>query len=226
MSSGTFMLCVHRDVSITTMSSLFRAVGPEWGIMVEFGDALVSRARSRLCTRWLDERPNDDVCMMVDDDIKFSRETADAVAAVCREKRGIAAALMSTRDGTHLTAVSLDGGAPKDEGGDEPIEVRWITGFVAYHRDIFEHLSKELPLLHRKEGQPFYPFFMPGIIEMNGQQIYMGEDYAFAERARTAGFKSWLVPTVSVGHITRALVTPDNMGIIAALAAEGKAGNL
>jgi len=77
------------------------------------------------------------------------------------------------------------------------------AGFLCVHRRVFEALDATLPLCNESFGQPFRPYFMPMIGERDGKPWYLGEDFAFSERARRAGFKVFADTTIRLRHFGR-----------------------
>src|SRR3990167_607480 len=56
---------------------------------------------------------------------------------------------------------------------------------------------------HLGEGTPFWPSYMPFVIPDDGveENLYLSEDWALCERAKRAGFKMWLDPSIRLGHV-------------------------
>lgn len=221
----TLAICAHRDVSIATFGSVISLLAKStgWSLLIETGDALISRSRSIAVSRWLRECPQDDVLLMTDDDFLFTPEGAQACVDLAREKQGIVAGVTPLRGGEYTAIVPLgmtfnDDRTPSQpwlSPDCEPLEIKWAGGFLAYHRRVFETLSKTLPLLHAKDTIPaFWPFFMPAVAEMNGRGVYLSEDYACHERARKAGFAVWVQPKAQVGHVANITVSSQNMAYI------------
>ena len=170
------------------------------------GDALVERARSINAT-WFMNHTDADVHLSIDSDITdFS--VADA-KKICEQAmtNDIVCGLYVTRSGnarpfpTSFIGADVDVEMGMDK--EQLCPVDWgATGFMAVHRRVFEKLSKDLPLLHKSNGErAFYPFYQTMIVEHNGENILLSEDYAFTQRARDAGFGCWFNPGVRLGHI-------------------------
>ena len=179
------------------------------------GDALVSRARSIAASAFL--RSDCDVMLSIDSDIWFRPE--DAIA-LCEKAitRGIIAALYMTRSLNIQPALMLSNRPVTFSPDAEPVEVPFSsTGFMAATRAVFETLSAELPLCHkgwsdRGADTSFWPFYMPYTIPWEGDgNLYLSEDWAFCQRAKDAGFKVWLDPSVRVGHIGSYMYTLEDL---------------
>jgi hypothetical protein len=76
-------------------------------------------------------------------------------------------------------------------------------GFVYSHRSLYEGIQKhcELPECNAQFGSVMVPYFMPFPIPHKNGQWYLGEDYAFCERARQSGFKIMLDTQIRLWHV-------------------------
>lgn len=214
----TLGLFIYRSLSISTFKSVLELlgspIGQNWQVEVETGDALISRARSSLASKWLRES-QDDVLVMCDDDFYFTPEGLEALVQLCREKQAIVAGVTPLRSGEYTAIVPLDPNSaetPWDSREAAPQRVLRAGGLLAYPRAVFEALTHTLPLLHRHDRIPaFWPFFAPAFIEERGIDVYLSEEYACQERARQAGFEVWVQPACQVGHSAEILVSSGNM---------------
>lgn len=194
---ATVIVVAHRDITVPTVECLFELVGRDWPIAIQYGDALIDRARSKAASIWY-RKAETDVMLMIDDDIVFRREDAERVVALAREKRSIACAAYPVGDGGHLASRAWPGERLDFGPEREPREIRWpATGFMAVHRDVIEALAKTLPECYPGEPDAFWPMFTPFAFEGN----YLSEDYAFGQRAREAGYPTWLDPRVILIHL-------------------------
>jgi len=217
--SKALILCAHRNLTLPTFGSILNLMStqPDWRVIVEAGDALISRVRSIAVSRWLREYPGDEAFLMIDDDFQFTPEAAEAIINLAIDKRGIAAGVTPLRSGHYTAIVPLSGEREMWLAPDvEPFEIKWAGGALAYHRDVFIRMAKTLPLLHKKDTiASFWPFFMPSIHTLaDGREIYLSEDYACHERARELGFKVWVQPAAQIGHLSEVMTTPQNMPIV------------
>ena len=219
---STLCLCAHRHVSLQTMKAMIDLLGSggSWSAQVETGDALICRARSTAASEWLRHAPDSDVLVMTDDDFYFTVDGINALAAVARETRGIAAGVTPLRSGEYTAIVPLVQGL--DEPWRDPRspvqEIRWAGGLLAYHRSVFEELVPTLPFLHAQDRiKPFWPFFQPFPAMSHGQAIYLSEDYACHERARAVGKHVYVVPACQVTHQAEIDVTTQTMDRVRAL---------
>lgn len=171
------------------------------------GDALISRSRSQAAS--LFARSDYDVLFITDSDITFRPEDVVKLCERCLDGHDIIGAAYLTRQGQHGPAVML----PKNQGvvfapGSQPVEIPYTaTGFMAVSKAVVEALSHTLPLCHKNwiieggEDVSFWPMFMPFVGDIDGNTVMFSEDWAFAERAKQAGFKVWLDPSIRIGHV-------------------------
>jgi len=213
---ASLLLCAYRGVSIQTMKPLMALAGAGWRIKPKWGDALISRIRSKIVTEWW-ARTADDVFLMIDDDIIFKPADADRIVAQARQLRGIVCAAYPVRDGTYLAVRTGDGMEPAIGPGLPLVELEYgSTGFMAVHRSVIDVLALTLPLCHESEPWAFRPFFMPMLAPMGDVTAYLSEDWAFCRRARMAGIKIWLDPTIELQHLSVAAISARNMDDFAA----------
>lgn len=80
-------------------------------------------------------------------------------------------------------------------------------GFVHTRREVYERIIDvcDLPLCNEQWKKPYRPFFLPMVKskEKDGRvwHQYCGEDYAFCERARKAGFQIMADLRIRLWHI-------------------------
>jgi hypothetical protein len=82
--------------------------------------------------------------------------------------------------------------------------VRYVgAGFLLIQRIVFDDVRRHfsLPICNARFGVPTVPYFLPMVIAEGGGYWYLGEDYAFCERARRAGYKIVVDTTIRLGHI-------------------------
>jgi hypothetical protein len=84
------------------------------------------------------------------------------------------------------------------------IEVLYAAaGFLLVRRQVFLDVQRheQLPACSWEGGPATTPFFLPMVITSGGAHIYLGEDFAFCERARRCGFKIIVDTTIRLQHI-------------------------
>ena len=182
------------------------------------GDALISRSRSLMASAFL--RSDADVLLTIDSDIWFRPEDALGLCQKALDYDMIGACYV-TRSAQPQPAMLLPPGEQVlFMAATSPVEVPFIsTGFMAVSRKPFEALRDTLPHCHqnwRGEGdqdRSFWPFYMPYTIPWPGGDVnmYLSEDWAFCQRARDAGFKVWLDPSIRLGHNGDVLLTLEDL---------------
>jgi len=179
---------------------------PKYAYFPQVGDALIERARGMSATNFL-RNTDADVHLSIDSDIMgFTKEGIDLLCEQAGEL-GIVGAVYITRATarTFPTTMFLDEQRVEFAADPTPIPVRWAaTGCLAVHRRVFEKLAEDLILLHEKDGpRAFYNFYHS--MEYEGDEsmgrILLSEDYAFCQRAREAGFNTYINPAIRLGHI-------------------------
>ena len=188
------------------LQSLMRMLRHPVTFAPTWNDALLCRARSKAATHFLMET-GADVHVSIDSDIVFDPASVLQIATQAHEY-GIVAGLYVTRAGGKLCRPTsiFETDVPIEFGTDPtPVPIKWAaTGFIATARRVFERLAQDLPLCHRAEAWKFYPFYQPFWIESDRDPedtLYLSEDYAFCERARRAGFQTYLNPAVRLLHL-------------------------
>jgi SAM-dependent methyltransferase len=217
----SLIICAYRAVTLPTFQSILRLQDtqkgdPEdrWRIVCA-GEAGISRARSILASRWYRET-SDDVFLMVDDDITFAPWMAERIVDLCRNGHDVICAAYPVRDGGHL---ALRGhGQNLVFGPDlEPVEImHGATGFFAVHRRVLDAMIPTLKLCHANQEWAFWPMFDFSVIEDEGTggYNYLSEDYHFCEMAAKLGFKTYLDPTIHLGHLGLIELNVQNMSDI------------
>ena len=76
-------------------------------------------------------------------------------------------------------------------------------GFVHTRRHLYDEIQRqcELPECNTSFGSPMLPYFMPLAVPQGNGHWYLGEDYAFCERARRCGFKMMLDTKIRLWHV-------------------------
>jgi hypothetical protein len=187
---------------------------PGVSIIYRGDDGILERARSIVATRFLQET-DADVLLSIDADIIF--RAADAVAIGQQ-------AITHSMVGGIYTMRTPHGPWPvmrmyRDEPvvlSDDPTPIRVPavgTGFLATHRRVFEAMIDRAGLqLQQSEGaSPFYPFYLYAPAQVNGRWQWLGEDIAFCELARRAGFDTYVNPAIRLQHVGRKAFTLDDM---------------
>lgn len=203
-------LCIFRTIQTAVLDSMIKfgmCQKPKVIVSNHMGDALLGRARSREASYFLES--DCDVFLAVDDDIQFNPDDAIKLCKEANERKSIVAAtcVIKREEQPWIASKPLENSPPiVFEENSEPVEIKWAgAGMVAVHRSVFEGMIKHfnMPLLHPTDLR-FYYFFDTMIWEHEKLgKMLLSEDWAFCERAREAGFKTYLHPgvrTVHFGH--------------------------
>jgi hypothetical protein len=173
------------------------------------GYAAIDQGRSQMATDALAE--GFDEIMWIDSDIAFDpndvdRLRAHAIPIVC----GI-----YPKKGLRALACHLKPGTPKITFGQEGslIEILYAaTGFLHTRRAVYEAIHADLPTCNTRFGRPIVPYFLPMCIPDEGGHWYLGEDFAFCERARQRGFTIMADTVIRLRHIGRYGYTWEDAG--------------
>ena len=210
---------VWHGVDVHTMHSISAlVVGSRETIHCEMnnGDGLISRSRSTLVTKMLTDFPEADVLGMVDTDIQFEPSDFLKMVKSARETGQIVAGLYVTRERTPKpTSLPYPGQQWHFVDQDEPalVEVRYVSpGFMAVPRKVledmvdgeFEYIDGREKLHLARGGSDerhTYDFFRTMVIrDENGEPWWLGEDFAFCERAKQLGYKCFIDQSIFIGH--------------------------
>lgn len=222
--SGIYVGSVlYRNIHVGFAESMakFQRVMDRDGVNWQYGsvsnDALVSRSRSIVASHFL--RSDCDVLLTIDSDIWFRPEDALKLVEECRNGHDLIGALYVTRGLNQQPAAMLPDEDVVFHGGARPVRAPFIsTGFMAVHRKVFEHLKQDLPLCHqgwndRGEDTSFWPFYMPFCIPWEGDGfMYLSEDWALCQRAKSAGYDRWLDPSIRLQHYGEVAYTLEDLG--------------
>ncbi len=164
------------------------------------GYAAIDAARNQMATDAL--AAGFEELMWVDADIAFDPADVDRLRAhrlplVCglyakKSRREFACAFLP---GTEQVVFGPPGGLA---------EIHYCGfGFVLTRRELYEtmHRRLSLPVCNQRFGKPLVPYFAPLVVKDGDGAWYLGEDYAFCERARQCGFKVLADTTVRLWHM-------------------------
>ncbi len=181
------------------------------------GDALIERTRGRAATAFIMDT-NYDVLLQVDDDIGFSPEDAVQVAKQAMDLGIVCGAYLTRHQTQGIPTSYLEPGQSVRffSGDPTPVQIRWAGGgFMAVHRKVYEALAEDLPLLHRNDDLRHYPFYSTMLSQdptmSEDYPILLSEDWAFCERARKAGYSTWLNTNVRLTHFGVTAFTLENL---------------
>jgi len=165
------------------------------------GYAAIDQARNRMAsdalrdgfaeTLWIDS----DVAFEADDVERIRNHSLPVVCGIYpkKGKREIAAHVLP---GTEKLIFGAAGGLTEILYG--------ATGFLHVRREVYDTIQKQLalPLCNERFGRTIVPYFNPFWIREEGDSHwYLGEDFAFCERARQCGFKILADTAIRLWHI-------------------------
>ena len=166
--------------------------------------AAVDRARCDLATATLAD--DVDAILWIDADVSF---TLAEVERLCAHDLPLAAGLYAKK-GVADFAVHLLRDTTELHVGDGGglTEVRYVgAGFLYTQRAVYDDIQRTfgLPVCNTRFGTPSVPYFLPMVIADDGDPAggywYLGEDYAFCERARQAGHRVVVDTALRLGHV-------------------------
>jgi len=165
--------------------------------------AAIDRTRCEAASAALTE--GYDELMWIDSDIEF---VADDVAKLRAHDASFVGGVYAKK-GRGGLAVYLEPGTPELRlgAGGGLTTVRYVgTGFLLTRRPVYDAIARafSLPVCNARFGAPLVPYFLPMVItdtEAPGGYWYLGEDYAFCERARQAHHVVNVDTTVRLGHV-------------------------
>jgi hypothetical protein len=167
-----------------------------------FGFAAIDQARSQMASDALAD--GFDELMWIDSDIGFD---PDSVQTLRDHKLPFVCGIYPKK-GKQTIACNLMPGSEKVRFGKDGglIEIAYAaTGFLLTRRSVYERVARqsELPTCNERFGRPMVPYFLPMLVEDGAGHWYLGEDFAFSERARRAGHTLMADTTIRLFHIGR-----------------------
>lgn len=191
----------HRDIHPLVVSSLLETqlVCLERGIpiriQVDYGGSLVHHARTKVAHSFLESDTNR--IFWIDSDIHWKVNDFLRVLALSTKMDIVAGAYVAKQDHP-LFMVKADLSALEgNEYGCLKFDGLGL-GFTCMTREVVEKMAERAPLAKFHQlPEPIPHIFRFG--ECDGEA--QGEDMAFFEDARKAGFDLWVDPNVELGHI-------------------------
>lgn len=170
------------------------------GVVRLAGCSEISFCRSQMLSLALAE--GKESVLFIDSDILFNVE--DAIRILGRPEP-IVAGLYSQKRFGKINANFIDNATPVvlgEGGGDRPVR-HCGAGFLRIRKEACERIVVHhgLPPCANGDGPPVYPFFLPTVLEIDGEFRYLGEDTAFLERAWEAGVPVIADTTIRLFHI-------------------------
>jgi len=225
-------VCAHRTVDAGTFTAfeLFRLNAKiNYLILTLTGDALIGRARSICCTKFLQNFYEKKVSsapymLFVDDDILFKPDDIHRIYRDLKNGNDLVGGAYPVKDGTELACTGY--------GEDQPFDGRLIdcrylaTGFMGISAKLLDKMVKELkmshwnekaeltniPLLHKGIWCEDYPFFENyGRVDSPFGAIWLSEDYEFCEKAHKVGITPKLDTGIQLRHVGQRIYSFDEV---------------
>lgn len=167
-----------------------------------YGCSAIDQARSQLATDALAQGYEE--LMWIDSDIRFPVAAVDTLRShdlpmVCGiyPKKGSRELVCNLTAGTDRLVFGAEGGL---------LEIQYAaTGFLLTNRSVYEKMAvqESLPTCNERFGTPVVPYFLPMLVPDGDGQWYLGEDFAFSERARRSGIAIYADTRIRLGHTGR-----------------------
>jgi hypothetical protein len=176
------------------------------------GYAAIDQGRSQMATDALADGFEE--LMWIDADIGFDADAVDGLRRtglpfVCGvyPKKGLRELAIHVKPGAQHVVFG-------EEGGLTPIHYA-ATGFLLTHRRVYDSMQQKLglPVCNTRFDRPIVPYFLPMVVPDGDGQWYLGEDFAFSERARQAGFDIVADTRVRLHHIGKYAYSWEDSGI-------------
>lgn len=196
------VLCVPslRDIHILTAKGLLDACATgRYEVLFHYNDAIMSRTRARLVTRFLTEYPEVQTMVFIDSDMVFETKALEDLVRLSYMHKSIIGGVYPTR-GEGQTTVNLLPHSSITIGPDRttPERVRSIgTGFMAVPRSVLLTLNETVDEVTKNTIIPYFPIFNH-ILEDGAE---LAEDTSFCRRAEEAGFVIYAMRHHQVGHV-------------------------
>ncbi|MBX9627763.1 MAG: DUF4350 domain-containing protein [Gemmataceae bacterium] len=164
------------------------------------GYSAVDAARNQMATDAL--AGGFDELFWIDSDIVFDPADVDRLRA---HNLPFACGLYPKKGPREMACAFLPGTSSVTFGaGGGLVEVRYCGfGFAHTRRAVYDAVREtlRLPTLNQRFPRPLVPYFAPLAVKDGAGGWYLGEDYAFCERARQAGVRVMADTTIRLWHV-------------------------
>ncbi|MFQ6396928.1 hypothetical protein ACLMAJ_26145 [Nocardia sp. KC 131] len=188
------------------MADLERLGYPVWRI---YGCSAIDQARSQIATDALAQGFEE--LMWIDADVRFHPE---AVGMLRSHDLPVVCGIYPKKRSRELVCSLLPGTNQIIFGeGGGTLEIQYAAaGFLLTKRSVYEKIGEELPVCNEQFGRPNVPYFLPMVVPDGKNHWYLGEDFAFCERARRAGFTIHADTQFRLEHIGKYGYTWEDAG--------------
>lgn len=187
------MVTAQHFVSCMALRSELTRMGLDHDWNIGWNESLITRARNEMTAQFL--KTDFQFMFWLDADIEFELED---VAKLWNIQADIAVGVYAMKKADkQWFAAWKDGSLVKDlDQFKEPIEVDYAgTGFMLIKREVIEALARTSESYEGQNGRVPALYMTP--IHNDG---FESEDYHFCRKAREAGFKIIMDPSVRLGH--------------------------
>ena len=165
-----------------------------------YGYANIDQGRSQMASDALAEGYGE--TMWIDADVQFQADDVEQLRSnkcllTCGiyPKKGMRALAVHVLPGTEKLVLGAAGGLT---------EILYAaTGFLHVRREVYLAMQNRLnlPICNSWFGRPMVPYFLPMLHQTELGPWYLGEDYAFCERARQCGIPILADTRIRLGHV-------------------------
>lgn len=201
----------YKEIERECERSLYELEDRGYPVRRATGFSAVDNARNEMASAAL--RDGFDELMWIDADQGFSPDDIDRLRAhdlpICSglyAKKGPRSFACRFMPGTRQITLGRNGGL---------IEIKYAGfGFVHTRREVYEAIQRteNLPVCNEIFDNPKVPYFMPMVVPDRIGHTYLGEDYAFCERARRAGFTIMADTRMRIWHVGRYMYGWEDAG--------------
>ncbi len=172
---------------------------PVWRV---YGASGIDQVRSQMATDAL--AAGFEELMWIDADMSFPVEAVYQLRSLdlpiscgIYTKKGQRELVVHLEPGTERMTFGEGGGLAKIKYG--------ATGFMHTRRHLYDEIQEheQLPTCNKHFGRPVVPYFLPMAVPVGDNFWYLGEDFAFCERARRCGYDIIADTKIRLGHIGR-----------------------
>lgn len=180
----------------TGLRELERRGYPVWR---QYGYSAIDQGRCLMATKALAEGFAE--TLWIDSDVAFEPDDVDRLRA---HELPIACGIYPQKGPRRLACHVVPGSEEIVFGqGGGLVELLYAgAGFLHVRREVYETMQRELelPTCNLQAGEPLVPYFLPFIHHKEGKEWYLGEDFAFCERARRCGYRIMADTTIRLRH--------------------------
>lgn len=205
----------HRDPAWETMLSLMKAqqavmnMGLGFAFHIRFGNNSAGNARSEVTHHFL--QSDCDRIFWIDSDMVFEPNDFLLLLALSQMHECVGAAYVMKREPYLSCAQTLDNEPVQpDEYGCFPMK-GFGLGFCCVQRKVMEELSAKAQLRqYFNSDEPGKEYRLPKVFRSDDESgCDRTEDFCFFEDVRSLGYKTWLYPNITLGHVGRKVYRAD-----------------